>query len=80
MNNHLYSVSQQESIRSGLSEYEANWAGQYFIGASAYWKVVDSVLLVGSVPYTNLGAELRSSPVVGSGAGTTTAIALTYTF
>ncbi len=80
LNNHLYGVSQAEAARSGLSEFEADWAGQYFVGASAYWSVIDNVLLVGTVRYSNLSGALKASPVIGDSAATTAAIAITYVF
>lgn len=80
LNNHLYGVSSDESVRSGLPEYEAKWDGQYFVGLSAYWNIADTVRLVGNVRYTNLEGDLEESPIIDSGVNTTVSLGVAYLF
>ncbi|WP_165312708.1 MipA/OmpV family protein [Vibrio ziniensis] len=80
LNNHLYGVSKEEADRSGLSEFEAKWDGQYFVGAAAYWNIVDTFRLIGNVRYTNLEGKLESSPIIDGGVNTTVMIGLSYSF
>ncbi|MCP3698845.1 MAG: MipA/OmpV family protein [Aliivibrio sp.] len=39
LNNHLYGVSAEESARSNgaISEFDADWDGQFFVGISTYF-------------------------------------------
>ncbi len=80
LNNHLYGVSGEEAARSGLPEFEADWDGQYFIGASAYWSVMDTVRINGNVRYTNLEGDIESSPIIESGISTTVSLGIAYLF
>lgn len=80
LNNHLYGVSGTESARSGLPEFDADWDGQYFIGASAYWNVLDTVRVNGNVRYTNLEGDIESSPIIESGINTTVSLGIAYLF
>ncbi|WP_425445515.1 MipA/OmpV family protein [Vibrio fujianensis] len=80
LNNHLYGVSAQEAVRSGLEKYDANWEGQYFVGASAYWAVAHNIRISGGVRYTNLAGGISESPVVGRDAGTMGTIGIVYLF
>ncbi len=80
LNNHLYGVSSEEAARSGLPEFEADWDGQYFIGASAYWNVMDTVRVNGNVRYTNLEGDIESSPIIESGINTTVSLGIAYLF
>lgn len=80
LNNHLYGVSANEAARSGLEEYDADWDGEYFIGASAYWMLTRNVLVSGGIRYSNLDGDISSSPVVGSSSGTMGTIGVVYQF
>lgn len=80
LNNHLYGVSSEEAARSGLPEFEAKWDGQYFIGASAYWNIIDTVRVTGNVRYTNLEGDIEKSPIIESGISTTVSFGIAYLF
>ncbi|ENQ5772540.1 MipA/OmpV family protein [Vibrio fluvialis] len=80
LNNHLYGVSAEESARSGLAEYEADWDGQYFIGATAYWSVTRSIRISGGIRYSNLDGDLSASPVVGRDTSTMGTLGIAYVF
>lgn len=80
LNDHLYGVSEQEAARSGLAEYEADWDGQYFIGAMAYWSVSSNIRVTGSVRYSNLDSNLSDSPVVGRDTSTMGTLGIAYLF
>jgi len=80
LNNHLYGVSAHEAARSGLEKYDADWDGQYFIGATAYWAVTHNIRISGGIRYTNLEGDISASPVVGSSAGTMGTLGMVYLF
>ncbi len=80
LNNHLYGVSSEESARSGLPEFEADWDGQYFVGVSAYWNVIDTVRVIGNVRYINLEGDIASSPIIESGINTSVSFGVAYLF
>lgn len=80
LNNHLYGVSRAESQRTGLDEFDAGWDGQYFVGASAYWRVTQNIQVNGGIRYSNLDSKVSDSPVVGSSAATMGTIGVVYLF
>ncbi|USD42564.1 MipA/OmpV family protein [Vibrio sp. SCSIO 43135] len=80
LNNHLYGVSGEEAMRSGLTEFDADWDGQYFIGASAYLHITPRVRVTGGVRYTNLEGDIERSPIIESGVNTTANVGVAYVF
>ncbi|MGY3570127.1 MipA/OmpV family protein [Vibrio paucivorans] len=80
LNNHLYGVSGEEAMRSGLTKFDADWDGQYFIGASAYLHITPRVRVTGGVRYTNLEGDIERSPIIESGVNTTANVGVAYVF
>ena len=80
LNNHLYGVSNAEAARSGLSAFDANWDGQYFIGISTYFHVARNIRVTGGVRYTNLEGDIEGSPLIESGVNTTATFGVAYVF
>jgi len=80
LNNHLYGVSAQEAARSGLDKFDADWDGQFFIGASAYMHLTPNIRLTGGVRYTNLEGDIEGSPLIESGVNTTANVGVAYVF
>ncbi|WP_217524313.1 MipA/OmpV family protein [Vibrio metschnikovii] len=80
LNNHFYGVSAQESLSSGLEQYNAGWSGQYFISAMAYWSVSQHVRISGGLRYTNLDSDVSSSPVIGRDSSVASTLGVVYLF
>lgn len=80
LNNHLYGVSAAEAARSGLSEFDADWDGQMFIGASGYFHLTSSVRVTGGLRYTNIEGDIEGSPLIESGVTTSANIGVAYVF
>ncbi|MGF1755791.1 MipA/OmpV family protein [Vibrio makurazakiensis] len=86
LNNHLYGVSSEEAQRIAaqgngtISEFDADWDGQFFIGMSAYMHLTPNIRLTGGVRYTNLEGDIEGSPIIESGVNTTANIGAAYVF
>lgn len=80
LNNHLYGVSSAEATRSGLTEFDADWDGQIFIGASGYFHLTPSIRISGGVRYTNIEGDIEGSPLIESGVTTSANIGVAYVF
>ncbi|MGF1729115.1 MipA/OmpV family protein [Photobacterium kasasachensis] len=80
INNHLYGVSNEESLRSGLDVFDADWDGQYFVGLSGYVFVTESLRLNASVRYTNLEGDIEKSPIIAASVTSQGSIGISYVF
>lgn len=82
LNNHLYGVSAEEAARAGdpSLEFDADWDGQFFIGASAYMHLTPNIRVTGGVRYTNLEGDIEGSPLIESGVNTTANVGVAYVF
>ncbi|EGU49601.1 hypothetical protein VIOR3934_04414 [Vibrio orientalis CIP 102891 = ATCC 33934] len=82
LNNHLYGISAEEAARAGdpSLEFDADWDGQFFLGASAYMHLTPSIRLTGGIRYTNLEGDIEASPLIESGVYTSANIGVAYVF
>ena len=80
INNHLYGVSKKEAARTGIDHFDADWDGQYFIGASAFMHLTPNVRVTGGVRYTNLEGDIEKSPLIESGVYTSVNVGVAYVF
>lgn len=80
LNNHLYGVSAAEAARSGFDEFNADWDGQIFIGATGYLHLTPNIRVSGGVRYTNIEGDIEKSPLIESGVTTSANIGVAYIF
>lgn len=85
LNNHLYGVSSSEVAKATagggtLTEFDADWDGQYFVGLSGYMHLTRSIRVTGGIRYTNLEGDIEGSPILESGVNTTANVGIAYVF
>ena len=80
INNHLYGVSEAESARSGLAEFDAGWDGQYFIGLNGYLMLSPRLRLTAGLRYSNLEGEIASSPIIERSVAVSGSLGMAYVF
>lgn len=85
LNEHLYGVSKEEAVRaqavgSTISEFNAGWDGQYFIGLSGFMNLTNHLRVTGGGRYTNYEGNIEKSPLIESGIHTSANVGVTYSF
>ncbi|RYU65567.1 MipA/OmpV family protein [Aliivibrio finisterrensis] len=82
LNNHLYGVSSEESARSNgaISEFDADWDGQFFFGISTYFHLSQNVRVTGSIRYVNIEGNLEKSSLIEHTVSTTGTAGIAYVF
>ena len=80
INNYLYGVSEAESARSGLAQFDADWDGQYFAGLSSYAFLSKKIRITAAIRYTNLEGEIENSPIIERTAINSGSIGISYIF
>ncbi|MUI56138.1 MipA/OmpV family protein [Aliivibrio fischeri] len=80
LNNHLYGVSNEEALRTGVDQFNADWDGQFFIGLSTYFHITPNVRVTGGLRYVNLEGNLENSPMIEHTTSSTGNVGIAYVF
>lgn len=80
LNQHLYGISASEAARSGLDKFDADSAGQYFMGLNGYFMITGNIQVIGGIRYSNLDDEISDSPMVDQSTVTTGYLGINYIF
>ena len=80
INNHLYGVSEAESVRSGLAEFDAGWDGQYFIGMNGHFMLSQHIRFTAGIRYSNLEGDIASSPILERSVSHSGSVGIAYIF
>lgn len=82
LNTHLYGVSSEESQRTGgaISEFDADWDGQFFVGLSTYFHLTPNIRVTGGLRYVNLEGNLEQSSMIEHTTSTTGNVGIAYVF
>lgn len=79
-NNHRYGVSAAESIRSGITAFDADKGGEFFAGASVNFALTQQLMLSSSLRYLSLRGEIKDSPMLEKTESTAVSLGLSYRF
>ena len=76
------SVSSEESQRTGgaISEFDADWDGQFFVGLSTYFHLTPNIRVTGGLRYVNLEGNLEQSSMIEHTTSTTGNVGIAYVF
>ncbi|WP_213993676.1 MipA/OmpV family protein [Sodalis sp. dw_96] len=79
-NDYYFGVSQSESRRSGLNQYQADDGWSPYLEMTAVYALTDSWHASVMARYTRLNSEVKDSPMVNANSTTTVGVGLTYRF